>query len=129
MDKFVVGGGDTGGVDQANVAAGDAVLARFVAGCMGRVADVDPDAEPFAHGSPPSMSDPPDGPGFPPRTSASKLVSSPPLVESSPFMGLGPPKLINSLRDVAVALLAPSSCSLRVCSFSIRADVDLIKAM
>ena len=56
-----VGGGDTGGVDQAKVAAGDAFLAgpeRFAAGLEGSVAEDDAEAGAFAQGSPPSMSEP-----------------------------------------------------------------------
>ena len=71
--------------------------------------DDDADAEPFAHGSPPSISVPPVEPDCPPRTRASKSASPPPLVVSNPLEVLGPPKLMNSLRVVAAALLAPSS--------------------
>lgn len=103
------GGGETGGVDQEKVAAGDALLdrVRLLDGRDGRV--VDDAAETFAQGSPPSISVPPDEPCCPPRTSASKLVSPSSFVASTPFAMLGPPKLMNSLRVVAVALLAPSS--------------------
>lgn len=58
--KFV-GGGDTGGVDQAKVAAGDAFLAepeRFAAGLEGSVAEDEAEAGPLAQGSPPSISTP-----------------------------------------------------------------------
>ena len=114
-------------MDQENVAgAGDALLDRF-AGREGRM--VEDEAEAFPpHGSPPSMSEVPVLP-WPPRTSASKFVSSPPLLESRPFDTGGPPKLMNSFRVVALVLLAPSSCSFRVCSCSTRAEVDLIKFM
>lgn len=131
--RFVLvgGGGDIGGVDQENVAAGDALLdlERLFDGREGRI--VEDEAEPgaVAHGSPPSMSVPPEEPCCPPRTSASKSASPPPFVVSKPFVVLGPPKLINSLRVVAEALLAPSSWSFRVCSFSTRADIDLINVM
>jgi hypothetical protein len=60
-DRFVGGGGETGGVDHANVAgAGEALLARF-AGREGRIVDDDAEAfaEALAHGSPPSISEPP----------------------------------------------------------------------
>jgi hypothetical protein len=90
---------------------------------------VDDDADVGPQVSPPSMSVPPEEPCCPPRTSAAKSASPPPLAVSMPFVALGPPKLINSLRVVAVALLAPSSWSLRVCSFSMRADIDLISVM
>jgi hypothetical protein len=128
-DRFVCRGGETGGVDQENVAgAGDALLDRF-AGREGRMVEDDAEAEAFPHGSPPSMSEVP-VPPWPPRTSASKFVSSPPLLlESRPFDAGGPPKLMNSFRVVALVLLAPSSCSFRVCSCSMRAEVDLIKFM
>lgn len=128
-ERLLVGGGDTGGVDQENVAAGDPLLAdleRLVDGRDGSVVDADA----LAQGSPPNMSVPPlDDPPCPPRTSASKSVSPAPLLESRPLDTLGPPKLMNSLRVVAVELLAPSSCSLRVCSVSTRADMDLIRFM
>lgn len=126
------GGGETGGVDHENVAAGDPLLAdlvRLTEGREGSMVDEDADAEAAAHGSPPSISVPLEEPCGPPRTSASKSDSPPPLLASKPFAVLGPPKLMNSFLVVAVALLAPSSCSLRVCSFSTRADVDLIRAM
>ena len=100
-------------MDQENVAgAGDALLDRF-AGREGRM--VEDEAEAFPpHGSPPSMSEVP---------------VLPPLLESRPFDTGGPPKLMNSFRVVALVLLAPSSCSFRVCSCSTRAEVDLIKFM
>lgn len=107
----ICGAGDTGGVDHENVAAGDALfvdLARFVE-VDGKTVDEDADAEAFAHGSPPSMSVPPDEACGPPRTSASNPVSPSPLLESKPLVALGPPKLMNSLRVVAEVLLAPSS--------------------
>jgi len=118
-------------VDHAKVAgAGEALLARF-GGREGKILDDDAEAfaEALAHGSPPSMSEPPVEPWLAPRTSASKFVSSPPFVESKPFAADGPPKLMNSFREVAVVLLAPSSCSFRVCSRSTRAEVDLINVM
>jgi hypothetical protein len=110
-------------VDHANVAAGEALLVRFAED------DAEAFAEALPHGSPPSMSEPPVVPWLPPRTKASKFVSSPPLVVSNPLVVLGPPKLMNSLREVAVVLFAPSSCSFRVCSCSTRAEVDLIRDM
>jgi hypothetical protein len=132
-DVLLGGGGDTGGVDQENVAAGEALLddrERFVDVWAGRIVEDDAEAEPFAQGSPPSMSVPPaEGPCCPPRTSAAKSASPPPFAVSRPFVALGPPKLMNSLRVVAVALLAPSSWSLRVCSCSTRADIDLINVI
>lgn len=85
-------------------------------------------ADALAHGSSPSMSEPPVAPALP-RTKASKFVSSPPFVVSKPLDAGGPPKLMNSLRVVAVVLLAPSSCSFLVCSCSMRDEVDLIKVM
>ena len=134
-ERFVVGGGcgDTGGVDHEKVAAGDELfvdLARLMDGRDGKTVEDDADAEAFDQGSPPSISVPPEEPCCPPRTSASKSASpalSPP--ESNPLLVLGPPKVMNSLRVVAVALFAPSSWSLRVCSFSTRADVDLMSVM
>jgi hypothetical protein len=67
--RLVVGGGDTGGVDQEKVAAGDAVLdaVRLVDDREGSTVDDVADAEAFAHGSPPSMSVPPEDPCCPPR--------------------------------------------------------------
>jgi hypothetical protein len=126
-----VGGGDTGGVDQANVAAGDAFLAgppRFTAGLEGNVAEDEAEAGAFAQGSLPSMSEPVLAPCVP-RTSASKSLPPSPLLVSSPLVPGRPPKLMNSFRDVVGALFAPSSCSFRVCSFSTRADRDLINSM
>lgn len=64
-ERFVLGGGETGGVDQENVAAGDALfvdLERFADGRDGRIVDDDADAEAFPHVSPPSMSFPVDEP-------------------------------------------------------------------
>jgi len=118
-------------VDQANAAgAGDALFVRF-AGLEGKTLEDDTEAlaGALAQGSPPSMSELPVGPPWLPRTSASKLVSSPPFDESNPFDAAGPPKLMKASRVVAVALLAPNSCSFRVCSCSTRAEVDLINAM
>ena len=109
---MLCGGGDTGGDDQENVAAGDALfvdLARFVEGLDGRMVDDDAEVEAFAHRSPPSMSVPLDEPCGSPRTSASKPLSPSPLLESKLLGALKPPKLMNSLRVVAEALLAPSS--------------------
>jgi hypothetical protein len=129
-DRFVGGGGETGGVDHEKVAgAGEALLDRF-AGREGRTVEEEAEAfaEALAHESPPSMSDPPLAPALP-RTKASKFVSSPPFVASKPVDAGGPPKLMNSLRVVAVVLLAPSSCSFLVCSCSMRDEVDLINAM
>jgi hypothetical protein len=132
-DVLFGGGGETGGVDQENVAAGEALLDdrdRFAAACEGRTLEDAVEAEPFAQGSPPSMSVPPEEePCCPPRTSAAKSASPAPFAVSRPFVALGPPKLMNSLRVVAVALLAPSSWSLRVCSCSTRADIDLMSVI
>jgi hypothetical protein len=128
--RFVCGGGETGGVDQENAGAGEALL--DLVGLNGRdgstVEDV-ADADVFAHGSPPSISVPPDDLCWPPRTSASKSVSPFPLLVSKPLVVLGPPKVMNSLRVVTCALFAPSSWSLRVCSFSTRTDVLLMRLM
>lgn len=124
------GGGETGGVDHEKVAgAGEALLDLF-AGRDDRAAEDEAEvlAEALAHGSPPSMSEPPVALALP-RTKASKLVSSPPFVVSKPFDAGGPPKLMNSLRVVAVVLLAPSSCNFLVCSCSTRNEVDLINVM
>jgi hypothetical protein len=126
-----VGGGDTGGVDHEKVAAGDAFLvepARFAAGLEGSVVEDEAEAGAVAQGSPPSMSEPALGP-WSPRTSASKSLSALPFAVSSPFIPGRPPKLMNSFREVAGALLAPSSCNFRVCSFSTREDNDLISVM
>lgn len=119
-----------GGVDQEKVAAGDALFdrVRLLSGRDGKMVD-DAAVVALAQGSPPSMSVPPDEPCCPPRTSASKLFSPSPFVVSKPFDVLGPPKLMNSLRVVTVALFAPSSWSLRVCSFSTRPDMDLMSVM
>jgi hypothetical protein len=127
-ERFVVGGGDTGGVDHENVAAGDALLdlVRLLDGRDGRTVEVAEVAEAFPHVSPPSISVPPLAPG-PPRTSASKSVSPFPLLDSKPLLTDGPPKVMNSLRVVAVELFAPNSCSFRVCSFSTRAEVVLMR--
>ena len=130
---WLTGGGDTGGEDQENVAAGELLLEdlpRLFPGRDGSMVDDDAEFDPLAQGSPPpSMSVLLDAPVCPPRTRASKSPSPPPLPASRPFDVLGPPKVMNSFRVVAVALFAPSSCSLRVCSPSTRADMDLIKAM
>ena len=59
--RFVVGGGETGGVDQEKVAAGDAFLvdpARFPAGLEGNMVEEEAEAGAFAQASPPSMSEP-----------------------------------------------------------------------
>lgn len=129
---FDIGGVDTGGEDQEKVAAGEELfvdLARLTDGREGKTVEEEADAGAFAQGSPPSMSGFSEVPG-PPRTSASKSASPAfPLLASNPLLTLGPPKLMNSLRVVAVALFAPSSCNLRVCSFSTRADMVLIRAM
>lgn len=117
-------------MDQENFAgAGEALLARTT-GREGKMAEEETEtlAEALAHESPPSMSDPPVAPALP-RTRASKFGSSPPFVASKPFDAGGPPKLMNSLRVVAVVLLAPSSCSFLVCSCSMRDEVDLINVM
>lgn len=129
-DAFVGGGGETGGVDHEKVAgAGEALLDLF-AGREGRTAEEEAEAlaEALVHESPPSMSEPLVAPALP-RTKASKFVSSPPFVGSKPLDAGGPPKLMNSLRVVAVVLLAPSSCSFLVCSCSTRDEVDLINVM
>jgi len=127
--RFVLGGGDTGGVDHEKVAAGDALFDLLTDGRDGRTVEDAADAEVFAHGSPPSMSVPPAAPCLSPRTSASKSVLPFPSLVSKPLVVDGPPKVMNSFRVVAVALFAPSSCSLRVCSFSTRADVILMRLM
>lgn len=117
-------------MDHAKAAgAGETLLARF-AGRVGKMVEDNAEAlaEALPHVSPPSMSEPLVGPWLPPRTKASKFVSSPPF-ESKPFAAGGPPKLMNSFREVAVVLLAPSSCSFRVCSCSTRAEVDLISVI
>lgn len=110
-ERFVFGGGDTGGVDQENVAAGDALfdLVELLRGRDGNAVDVEADGIAFDHALPPSMSVPPDVPCCPPRTSASKSVSPFPLLASRPLVVEGPLKLMNSLREVDVALFAPSS--------------------
>lgn len=97
------GGGDTGGVDQENVAAGEALFEdrpRLTPGRDGNTVEEDADACPLAHGSPPSMSPPPDDDG-PPLTKASKSPSPPPLAASKLLDPPVPPKLMNSFRDVA----------------------------
>lgn len=126
----LLGGGDTGGLDQENAAAGDAFLepARLVTGLEGSVVDEVAEAEAFAHGSPPNISEPAFNPWFP-RTSASKPPSPSPLVESSPPVPGSPLKLMNSLRDVEGALFAPNSWSFLVCSFSTREESDLMSVM
>lgn len=130
-ERFVAGGGETGGVDHENVAAGDGLLdfVRLFDGREGRIVEDVADDAPFAHESPPSISVPPEDPCFPPRTSASKSASPFSLPESKPLAAGGPPKVINSLRVVAVEPFAPSSWSLRVCSFSTRAEVVLMRLM
>ena len=130
-ERFVIGGGETGGVDHENAGAGEGLfdLGRLVDGREGRTVEDDADAEPFAQGSPPSISVPLEDACWSPRTSASKSVSPFPLLVSKPLVVLGPPKVMNSLRVVAAEPFAPSSCSLRVCSFSTRADVDLMRVM
>jgi len=131
-ERFVCGGGDTGGLDQENLAAGDAFLVEpaLRAGREGSIVDEEADGGAVVHGSPPppNMSDPVFAPWFP-RTRASKSASPAPFVVSNPFVEGRPPKLMNSLREVAGALFAPSSCSFRVCSCSTRADSDLISVM
>lgn len=107
-------GGDTGGVDHEKAGAGEgllALIARFAAGRDGSVVDDVADADALAQGSPPSMSDPLDGPAAPPRTKASKSTSPLPLEWSNPLLPVAPPKLIRSLRDATavVEVLAPSS--------------------
>jgi hypothetical protein len=61
-ERFVFGGGDTGGVDQAKVGAGGALFdpVRLVDGPDGRT--VDDVADMFAQVSPPSISVPPADP-------------------------------------------------------------------
>ena len=127
----LVGGGETGGLDHGNVAAGDAFLAdptRLPAGLDGRTVEEEAEVGAFAQGSPPSISEPVLVPWLP-RTRASKSASPDPLAVSRPLVPGRPPKLMNSFRVVAVALFAPSSCNFRVCSFSTRADSDLIRTM
>lgn len=126
----LVGGGDTGGVDHANAGAVDAFAAeptRFAAGRDGSVVDDEADAGALAHASPPSMSEPVPALWFP-RTRASKSASPDPLLMSRPLVPGKPPKLISSFRDDAVPLFVPSSCSFRVCSFSTRAESDLMSS-
>lgn len=131
--RVVVGGGagEIGGVDQEKVAAGDALLERprLFDGRDGKMVDEDADVDALAQGSPPSISVPPELPCCPPRTSASKSVPPSPFVVSKPFAVLGPPKVMNSLRVVTVALFAPSSWSLRACSTSTLPDIDLMRVM
>jgi hypothetical protein len=131
-ERFVCGGGDTGGLDQENVAAGDAFLVdpALTAGREGSIDDEEADVGAVAQGSapPPNMSEPVFVPWLP-RTRASKSASPAPFGVSKPLDEGRPPKLINSLREVAGALLAPNSCSFRVCSFSTRAESDLISVM
>jgi hypothetical protein len=129
-ERFVAGG-DTGGVDHEK--AGEPLFddfPRFTAGLEGSIVDEEAEAGAFAQGSPPSISVPLDVPPFSPRTSASKSVSPFPFAESRPLVPLTPPKLMKSFRDVAVVvLLAPSSWSFRVCSFSTRDERFLISAI
>lgn len=124
-------GGDTGGEDHEKVAAGDALFDRdrFADGRDGRIVEDEADAEALPQGSPLSISPPPDVPEGPPRTKASKSPSPAVVVVSKLFDAGGPPKVMNSFLVVAVVPLAPSSCSFRVCSFSIRADIDLIRVI
>lgn len=125
------GGGDVGFVDHEKAAAGEALLdprPRLAEAREGSVVEDDADAGALPHASPPSMSCPALL-WLPPRTRASKSASPAPFVPSSPLVVLIPPKLINSLRVVAGALFAPSSCSFRVCSFSTRALRDLMRPM
>lgn len=131
-ERLFTGGGETGGVDHENVAAGDGLFAdlfRFAAGREGSTVEDDVEVDAFAHGSPPSISLPPFVPCGPPRTSASKSVPLSPIFASITLEAAGPPNDMNSLREVVVALLAPNSWSFRVCSFSTRADMDLMSVM
>jgi len=131
-DKFVGGGGgDIGGVDHENVAAGDALFdrTRFVEGRDGKIVDDAADAEAFVQGSPPSMSVPVVDPCCPPRTSASKSLPPFSALVSKPLVAAGPPKAMKSFRVAALPLLAPSSWSFRVCSFSMRCDMNLMSVM
>jgi hypothetical protein len=63
-ERFVLGGGDTGGVDHANVGAGEALfdLVWLLDGRDGRLVEDVADADAFAQGSPPSISVPPEDP-------------------------------------------------------------------
>lgn len=127
-------GGDTGGVDHENVAAGEALLddrVRFTEDREGKIVDEEADVGALAHGSPPSMSPPLDVVWLQPLTSVSKSASPVPFVASRPLVPGRPPKLMSSFRDAAtlVALFAPSSWSFLVCSFSTRADRDLMSSM
>lgn len=126
-----VGGGDIGGVDHEKAGvAGEGLfddIVRFATGREDSIVDEVADGA-FAQASPLNISVPFELFWLPPRTNASKSVSPLPFAASSP---LGPPKLMNSFRDVVteVALLEPSSCSFRVCSLSMRDESDFIRVM
>ena len=130
--KFV-GGGESGGLDQENVAAGEALFEdrpRLLAGRDGSIVDEDADDGAFAHELPPSISVPNEAP-FSPRTRASKSVSPFPFAASRPSAPPMLPKLMKSLReaDTVVALFAPSSWSLRIWSVSMRVETVLMRVM
>jgi hypothetical protein len=130
-DRFVAGG-EMGGVDQENAAAGEAlfdVLPRLGPGREGSMLEEVADAGALAQGSPPNISPPFELPCLSPRTRTSKSPS-PPFMPSCPLVPGTPPKLIKSFRDDTFGALAePSSWSFLVCSFSTRAESDLIRDM
>lgn len=130
-DRFVTGG-EMGGVDQEKAAAGEAlfdVLPRLGPGLEGSMLEEVADAGALAQGSPPSIFPPFELPCLSPLTRASKSPS-PPFMPSFPFAPGRPPKLIKSLReDTFGAFAEPSSWSFLVCSFSTRAESDLIRVM
>jgi hypothetical protein len=117
-------------VDQENVAAGDALFDVRLIDLLGRIVLEVADDGAFAHEFPPSISVPPpeEGP-FSPRTRASKSVS-PPFPLLSRFE---PGKPANDMKSFRVAetvlLLAPSSCSLRVWSFSTFVETILMRVI
>lgn len=63
-----------------------------------------------------------------PSTRLSKSPVSP-LLSSRPFTRLGARLDMKSERFAAAELVAPSSCNFRVCSCSIRDEMDLMRAM
>jgi hypothetical protein len=119
-----------GGVDQENVAAGDALFdVRFV-DLFGRIVLEAADDGAFAHEFPPNISVPPleEGP-LSPRTRASKSVS--PLLPFVSRLELGrPPNDMKSFRDAEIVLLfAPNSCNFLVWSFSTFVETVLMRVM
>lgn len=119
-----------GGVDQENVAAGEALLDVGFVDLFGRTVEDDADVEAFAQEFPPNISVPPPDKGpLSPRTRASKSVS-PPLLLVSKFELGRPPNDIKSFREAdTVELFAPSSWSLRVWSFSTFVETLLIRVI